>query len=65
MAASFPSLFKAAATMPADLRKHLRYPESLCSSYKQKCYGLYHMTDPAVFYNREDLWTVASRSWNG
>ena len=23
-------------------------------------YGLYHMTDPGVFYNREDLWTVAS-----
>ena len=23
-------------------------------------YGLYHMTDPAVFYNREDLWTVAT-----
>src|SRR5205085_8785141 len=25
-------------------------------------YGLYHMTDPEVFYNREDLWTVASES---
>jgi len=23
-------------------------------------YGLYHMTDPGAFYNREDLWTVAS-----
>jgi uncharacterized membrane protein (UPF0182 family) len=23
-------------------------------------YGLYHMTNPEVFYNREDLWTVAS-----
>jgi uncharacterized membrane protein (UPF0182 family) len=26
-----------------------------------KDYGLYHMTDPEVFYNREDLWTVASQ----
>jgi len=23
-------------------------------------YGLYHMTDPGAFYNREDLWTVAT-----
>ena len=55
----FPSLFKDAATMPADLRKHLRYPESLLKM-QAEVYGLYHMTDPAVFYNREDLWTVAS-----
>jgi uncharacterized membrane protein (UPF0182 family) len=55
----FPSLFKDAATMPTDLRKHLRYPESLLK-LQAEVYGLYHMTDPAVFYNREDLWTVAS-----
>ena len=55
----FPSLFKDAAAMPADLRKHLRYPESLLK-LQADVYGLYHMTDPAVFYNREDLWTVAS-----
>jgi uncharacterized membrane protein (UPF0182 family) len=55
----FPSLFKDAATMPADLRKHARYPESLLK-LQAEVYGLYHMTDPAVFYNREDLWTVAS-----
>jgi uncharacterized membrane protein (UPF0182 family) len=55
----FPSLFKDAATMPADLRNHLRYPESLLK-LQAEVYGLYHMTDPEVFYNREDLWTVAS-----
>jgi uncharacterized protein len=55
----FPGLFKDAATMPADLRKHLRYPESLLQ-LQAEVYGLYHMTDPEVFYNREDLWTVAS-----
>ena len=55
----FPSLFKDAAAMPADLRKHLRYPESLLK-LQAEVYGLYHMTDPEVFYNREDLWTVAS-----
>ena len=45
--------------MPADLRNHLRYPESLLK-LQAEVYGLYHMTDPEVFYNREDLWTVAS-----
>lgn len=55
----FPSLFKDASDMPAGLRKHVRYPESLLS-LQAAVYGLYHMTDPEVFYNREDLWTVAS-----
>ncbi|MGA8672332.1 MAG: UPF0182 family protein, partial [Terracidiphilus sp.] len=55
----FPCLFKDAATMPDDLRNHLRYPESLLK-LQAEVYGLYHMTDPEVFYNREDLWTVAS-----
>ncbi len=55
----FPSLFKDAATMPPDLRRHIRYPELLLK-VQGAVYALYHMTDPGVFYNREDLWTVAS-----
>jgi uncharacterized protein len=55
----FPSLFKDASEMPAGLRKHVRYPESLLT-LQAAVYGLYHMIDPEVFYNREDLWTVAS-----
>jgi len=55
----FPDLFKDAAAMPADLRMHVRYPEVLLK-VQAAAYGLYHMTDPEVFYNREDLWTVAT-----
>jgi len=55
----FPTLFKDASAMPPGLRKHLRYPE-LQLELQAAVYGLYHMTDPGVFYNREDLWTVAS-----
>ena len=55
----FPSLFKDAATMPLGLRKHVRYPELLLK-LQAEVYGLYHMTDPEAFYNRDDLWTVAS-----
>ena len=55
----FPSLFKDAAEMPAGLRRHVRYPELLLK-LQAEVYGLYHMTNPEVFYNREDLWTVAT-----
>ncbi len=55
----FPSLFVDAASMPADLRAHVRYPELLLK-LQAEVYGLYHMTNPEVFYNREDLWTVAT-----
>jgi len=50
--------------MPADLRAHVRYPEMLLTA-QADVYGQYHMTDPAVFYNREDLWTVASEVATG
>jgi len=55
----FPDLFRDASAMPAGLRKHVRYPELLLK-LQAEVYGLYHMTDPEAFYNREDLWTVAS-----
>ena len=37
----------------------MRYPELLLK-LQAEVYGLYHMTDPEAFYNREDLWTVAT-----
>ncbi len=55
----FPTLFRDGSEMPEALRKHVRYPE-LMLKVQAAAYGLYHMTDPDVFYNREDLWTVAS-----
>jgi uncharacterized protein len=55
----FPTLFKDRDAMPASLRVHVRYPEALLA-LQADVYGLYHMTNPQVFYNREDLWTVAS-----
>jgi len=55
----FPSLFKDAAMMPPGLRKHVRYPELLLK-LPGGSLRLYHMTDPEAFYNREDLWTVAT-----
>jgi len=48
-------LFKPLARMPAELQKHIRYPEDLFRIQAQ-IYRAYHMESPAVFYNREDLW---------
>jgi uncharacterized membrane protein (UPF0182 family) len=55
----FPSLFRDGSSMPPAMRAHVRYPE-LMLQMQAAVYGLYHMTDPGVFYNREDLWAVAT-----
>jgi uncharacterized membrane protein (UPF0182 family) len=62
--AIFPSLFKDASQMPASLRIHMRYPELMLKA-QAEAYGLYHMTNPEVFYNREDQWSVATRTGVG
>ena len=55
--AAFPALFRAMSEMPTALQSHLRYPEDLFTIQSQ-AYATYHMTEPAVFYNREDQWEV-------
>jgi uncharacterized membrane protein (UPF0182 family) len=52
----FPTLFQPMDAMPASLRKHVRYPEDLFM-IQAGVYGTYHMKDPEVFYNKEDLWS--------
>jgi len=54
----FPELFKPASSMPADLRRHARYPEALFR-VQAEAYRTFHMRDPQVFYNKEDIWDVA------
>ncbi|MGI4831370.1 MAG: UPF0182 family protein, partial [Janthinobacterium lividum] len=58
---TFPGLFKEASAMPASLHAHVRYSERLLK-LQAEAYGLYHMTDPEMFYNREDLWTLATEA---
>jgi uncharacterized protein len=53
----FPDLFKPLAAMPLELREHLRYPEDLFAIQSERLLT-YHMQDPQVFYNREDLWQI-------
>jgi uncharacterized membrane protein (UPF0182 family) len=54
----FPDLFLPAAKMPADLRRHARYPETLFR-IQSEIYRTYHMLDPQSFYNKEDVWDLA------
>lgn len=57
LAAIFPGLLRPMADMPADLRQHVRYPEDIFRIQAQM-YATYHMTNPLVFYNKEDQWQV-------
>lgn len=53
----FPKLFKPLDTMDPDLQKHIRYPQTLFE-VQARMYAVYHMTDPQVFYNKEDIWEI-------
>jgi uncharacterized membrane protein (UPF0182 family) len=55
----FPGMFKQLSQAPAWLGAHLRYPEDLFD-VQTRMYATYHVTDPATFYYRNDLWTVPS-----
>jgi len=53
----FPKIFLPLKKMPKELKKHLRYP--LTYFYVQaKKLLLYHITDPKIFYSKEDLWNI-------
>lgn len=53
----FPTLFTPVTSMPNGLRAHVRYPEGLFL-VQADVLRAYHMTDPQVFYNREDMWDM-------
>jgi len=55
----YPGALKPLAEMPKGLREHLRYPEHIFKLQSQ-VYSIYHMNQPPIFYNKEDLWTAAS-----
>jgi uncharacterized protein len=47
-----------------DMRGHLRYPEDLFG-IQADMYRTYHMVDPQVFYNQEDLWAFPQEKYAG
>ena len=53
----FPGLLHPMSDMPAELRRHVRYPEDIFR-IQAGVYTTYHMTNSTVFYNKEDQWQV-------
>jgi len=60
----FPTLFTPFEKMSEDLKKHIRYPQDMFS-IQASMYNRYHMRDPEVFYNQEDLWTSPTENYEG
>ncbi|MHB9002873.1 MAG: UPF0182 family membrane protein [Coriobacteriia bacterium] len=57
----FPELLTDASEMPDEIRDHVRYPEDFFS-VQAEVYKRYHMTNPRVFFNKEDLWQLPGES---
>jgi uncharacterized membrane protein (UPF0182 family) len=60
----FPGMFKPMEAMPEELRAHVRYPQDLFA-IQARMYATYHMQDPQVFYNKEDVLSVPHRNLDG
>jgi hypothetical protein len=61
---AFPGVFLNLDQLSPDLKSHLRYPEDLFAIQSDE-YKTFHMTDPQVFYNREDLWVSPLETYDG
>ncbi len=59
----FPGLFKPISEMPDFLRRHIRYPMDLFQ-VQAEMFRTFHMTNPEVFYNQEDLWSIPKEVYN-
>lgn len=60
----FPGIFKPMRDMPEDIKSHVRYPQGMLA-IQARMYRTYHMQDPQVFYNKEDLWAIPSKVMSG
>ncbi len=59
-ASIYPKLFKMKSEMPAEILKHIRYSETLFN-IQAEVYQNYHMEDTGVFFNKEDVWEIATQ----
>ncbi|HZK84291.1 MAG TPA: UPF0182 family protein [Desulfosporosinus sp.] len=59
----FPGVFKDIASLSPNLKSHLRYPETLFN-VQSNMLKTFHMTNPSVFYNKEDSWDIAKELFN-
>lgn len=53
----YPGLFTPFEQMPAQLKGHIRTPRDYFA-IQAHMFRIYHMTNPQVFYNQEDVWEI-------
>ena len=53
----FPDMFVPQSDAPQELQAHFRYPENLFQVQAHQFVN-YHVTDPSVFYGKQDFWSV-------
>jgi len=56
---AYPGVFKNLEEMPAELKKHLRYPRDLYY-LQMKVYAKYHQKSPELFYEQAETWQFAN-----
>ena len=59
----YPNLFKSMDDMPTGIKQHIRFPKDLFKIVTN-IYNTFHMSDPQVFYNKEDLWTFPTETYD-
>ena len=55
----YPGLLKDISEMPEGIKNNIRYSQAMFD-IQSDVYRTYHMENPTVFYNKEDVWQVAN-----
>ena len=58
----YPDLFKEKDAFPTGLIAHTRYPKQYFD-LQANVYQKYHVDNPVVFYNGEDVWDIATEKY--
>lgn len=61
-ASIFKGLFKPKSELPVGLEAHTRYPQDYFD-LQANVYQKYHVDNPVVFYNGEDVWDIATEKY--
>lgn len=54
---AFPGMFLPKSDASPDLQAHIRFPENLFQIQASQ-FATYHVTDPAVFFQKQDVWQI-------
>lgn len=58
----FKDLFTSIDKMPKGIKEHIRYSQDMFD-IQAEIYRTYHIDNPRVLYNREDIWDIAKEKY--